>query len=204
MSYHYYKYDIPEGLKLEGDIAIDTEAMGLNVGRDRLCVVQLSCGDGEAHIVHFPSPGYEAPNLRALLGDGSRQKIFHFGRFDIAIIEHYLGLEIANVFCTKLASRLCRTFTESHGLKELCSELLDVKLNKQQRSSDWGAESLTQEQIAYAGSDVLYLHALRGKLVEMLHREGRFEVALRCFEFLPIRARLDLMGWPDVDLFAHG
>ncbi len=205
MDYNYYTYDIPYDLisiAFDIDIAIDTETMGLNNFRDRLCVLQFSTGDNKAHIVHFPQPNYDAPNLKLLLSSNS-QKIFHFARFDLAIIQKYLNLQLSNVFCTKVASKLTRTFTDSHGLKELCSEFLDVKLNKQQQSSYWGAATLTNEQIAYAASDVLYLHQIRDKLVDMLKREDRFELAVKCFDFLPTRALLDLAGWCDVDIFHH-
>lgn len=177
--------------------------MGLNNHRDRLCVVQISCGDGNAHIVHFPTPKYDCPNLKALLSDSNRCKIFHFARFDVAIIQHYLGLQLSNIYCTKIASRLCRTYTDMHGLKDLCEELLKVKISKQQQTSDWGSETLTPEQQNYAASDVLHLHGLREKLNIMLKRENRQEIAQKCFEFLPYRAQLDLLGWPEFDIFQH-
>jgi ribonuclease D len=202
MTYHYYQHDIPEHLITNEDIAIDTEAMGLNPHRDRLCVLQFSIGDKQAHVVHFPTPDFTAPNLKRLL-QSEGQKIFHFARFDLAIIQHYLGIRLKNIFCTKIASKLCRTFTDSHGLKELCSEFLDIKLNKQQQSSDWGASSLTPEQVAYAAADVLYLHQIRDKLCVMLEREKRMSAAQSCFHFLPTRAELDLMGWPENDIFQH-
>ena len=184
-------------------VAIDTEAMGLNPHRDRLCLVQLSRGDGDAHLVQFPVGCYEAPNLRRLLNDPSVLKLFHFARFDIAILYHYLGVMPQPLYCTKIASRLVRTFTDKHGLRELCKDLLGVELKKEQQSSDWGAPSLTDEQLRYAASDVLHLHALRAKLDEMLDREDRVELAQRCFEFLPARAVLDLAGWAEQDIFAH-
>lgn len=177
--------------------------MGLNHLRDRLCVVQLSDESGNAHVVHFPKKEYNCPNLKKLLCDESRVKIFHFGRFDIAIIHYYLNIELKNIYCTKTASRLARTYTDQHSLKDLCHELLGVKISKQQQTSDWGASKLTQEQIDYAASDVLYLHALRVKLDVMLKREGRAEIAKKCFDFLPTRADLDLIGWPELDIFAH-
>lgn len=186
-----------------GDLAIDTEAMGLNNHRDRLCVVQLSNGNGDCHIVHFPERVYNCPNLIKLLADQTTQKIFHFARFDVAIIQHYLGVKIENIFCTKIASRLCRTYTDSHGLKDLCSEILNLKLNKQQQSSDWGAAELKAEQIEYAAQDVLHLHKLRDHLSLMLQREGRLDLAQACFRFLSHRAELDLQGWVDFDIFAH-
>lgn len=200
---HYHQYDLPEGAVLKGDLAIDTEAMGLNNLRDRLCVVQICGEDGEAHVIHFPTAKYESPNLRKYLMDSARMKIFHFARFDVSIIQHYLQIELTNVYCTKIASRLSRTYTDSHGLKDLCQEMLGVKLNKQQQTTDWGAVNLSKEQIAYAASDVLYLHELQKKTWEMLEREGRAGVAKKCFEFLPTRAQLDLMGWPEIDIFQH-
>jgi len=177
--------------------------MGLNNHRDRLCAVQISNGDGDAHIIHYPKPQYKSPNLVKLLADEKRVKIFHFARFDLAILRHYLGLKFENIFCTKIASRLARTYTDQHGLKDLCQELLNIKLNKQQQSSYWGADSLTKDQLAYAASDVLYLHKLRDKLIEMLTKEGRIELAQKCCKFLPTRAEIDLLGWPDFDIFQH-
>jgi ribonuclease D len=200
---HLYQGDLPKGLQLEGDIAIDCEAMGLNPHRDRLCVVQLSDGKGDAHLVQFAADQYHAPNLVALLTDPQRVKIFHFGRFDIALIYHYLGALTAPVYCTKIASRLARTFTDRHSFKDLCRELIGTDISKQQQTSDWGAATLSPEQMSYAAADVLYLHALREKLNAMLAREGRMELARQCFNFLPTRARLDLEGWPDQDIFAH-
>ena len=184
-------------------VAIDTEAMGLNPHRDRLCLVQLSRGDGDAHLVQFPAGCYDAPNLRRLLNDPSVLKLFHFARFDIAILYQYLGVMPQPLYCTKIASRLVRTFTDKHGLRELCKDLLGIDLKKEQQSSDWGAPLLTDEQLRYAASDVLHLHALRAKLDEMLDREDRAELAQRCFEFLPARAVLDLAGWAEQDIFAH-
>lgn len=190
-------------MNLIGDIAIDTEAMGLNNHRDRLCVVQLSDGSGDSHIVHFPEPKFDCPNLRRVLTDESREFIFHFARFDVAIIKHYLDININSIFCTKIASRLSRTYTDGHGLKDLCAEVLNVKINKQQQSSDWGAKELSKEQVEYAAQDVLHLHRLREKLKEMLQREGRLETANSCFAFISTRADLDLMGWLDLDIFSH-
>lgn len=186
-----------------GDIAVDTEAMGLNNLRDRLCAVQVADGKGDAHVIHFPTPDYTCNNLKKLLNDKNRVKIFHFARFDLAIIKHYLGIGISNIYCTKVASRLCRTYTDMHGLKDLCHDLLNVKISKQQQASDWGSEKLTKEQIEYAASDVLYLHKLRENLDRLLKREGRVEIAMNCFNFLPCRSQLDLMGWVDFDIFQH-
>lgn len=194
--------DLPEGLEFGKSVAVDTETMGLNPARDRLCLIQLSAGDGNAHLVRFPPGAYRAPRLERLLTDPSITKIFHFARFDLATIRAYLGLECGPVYCTKTASRLCRTFTDRHGLKELCKDVLGVEISKQQQSSDWGAPELTPEQLAYAASDVLHLHALRDKLDAMLARENRTSLAQACFDFLPVRAALDLAGWPD-DIFAH-
>jgi ribonuclease D len=198
-----HRGDLPAGLDFGDTVAIDSETMGLNPHRDRLCVVQLSSGDGTSHLVQFPLGHYEAPNLKALLTDPKVTKLFHFGRFDIAVMKQYLGVVTAPVYCTKIASKLVRTFTDRHGLKDLCKELIGVELSKQQQSSDWGADELTEEQLRYAASDVLYLHQLRAKLDEMLAREGRTELARACFEFLPARALLDLEGWPEIDIFAH-
>ncbi|MBL27539.1 MAG: ribonuclease D [Rhodospirillaceae bacterium] len=203
MTVHLHRGDLPEGLTFGDSVAIDTETMGLKVVRDRLCVVQLSAGDGDAHVVHFPEPVYDAPRLKALLADPSVTKLFHFGRFDIATLNAYLGVLAEPVYCTKIASKLVRTFTDRHGLKDLCRDLIGVELSKVQQSSDWGAPELTPEQQAYAASDVLYLHALREKLDTMLAREGRTELAAACFRYLPHRAALDLAGWEDVDIFAH-
>jgi ribonuclease D len=194
--------DLPAGLNLGPVVAIDTETMGLNPARDRLCLAQLSSGDGNAHLVQFDG-NYEAPNLKALLADARVLKLFHFGRFDIAMLRQYLGALSSPVYCTKIASKIARTFTDRHGLKDLCKEILNVDLSKQQQSSDWGASDLTQEQLAYAASDVLYLHALRQRLDAMLAREGRLELALACFAFLPIRAQLDLAGFAELDIFEH-
>ena len=203
MTITLHKGDIPKGLEFGKAVAVDTEAMGLRNHRDRLCVVQLSAGDGTAHLVQFAPGEYKAPRLRALLNDPKVLKIFHFARFDIAILKHYLDADCTPLYCTRTASYMCRTFTDRHGLRDLCRELLGVEISKQQQSSDWGAEELSNEQMAYAANDVLYLHQLKRRLDEMLRREGRMEMAKECFKFLPTRAALDLAGWPDVDIFAH-
>ena len=200
---HLHRGDLPDGVDLGDVVAIDTETMGLNPHRDRLCLVQLSAGDGAGHLVQLAAGAYDAPNLKALLADPKILKLFHFARFDVAVLRQYLGVETAPIYCTKIASRLTRTFTDRHGLKDLCRDLLGVDLSKQQQSSDWGAAELSDEQLRYAASDVLYLHRLRERLDEMLEREGRAEIARRCFEFLPTRALLDLEGWPELDIFAH-
>ncbi len=203
MTNHLHKGDLPAGLDLGNIVAIDSETMGLNTKRDALCVVQLSAGDGDAHVVQLDRETYDAPNLKALLIDDSVLKIFHYARFDIAAFKHWLGVETKPLYCTKIASKLCRTYTDRHGLKDLTRELLSVDMSKQQQSSDWGAASLSPAQIDYAASDVLHLHALRNKLEEMLAREGRSGLAAACFDFLPTRAALDLEGWPETDIFAH-
>lgn len=203
MSISTHIGDLPAGLSFGPMVAIDTETMGLSLNRDRLCVVQLSSGDGTAHLVHFPTRHYDAPNLKALLSDSAVSKLFHFGRFDIAMLKQHLGVVCRPVYCTKIASRLCRTSTERHGLKDLCRELLGVDLSKVQQTSDWGAAELSPEQVAYAASDVLYLHALKAKLDLLLAREGRTELAAACFSYLPDRALLDLAGWEQEDIFAH-
>lgn len=187
----------------KGDIAIDSETLGLIPRRDRLCVVQLSPGDGTADVIQIAKGQREAPNLTALLADASKTKLFHFGRFDIAVLYHTFGVTCAPVFCTKIASKLTRTYTDRHGLKDVCRELLEVDLSKQQQSSDWAAEELTQAQLEYAASDVLHLHKLRDKMTTNLKREERLDHANACFEFLPTRAKLDLMGWEETDIFAH-
>jgi ribonuclease D len=197
-----HRNDLPADVDLGPVIAIDTETMGLNPHRDRLCLVQLCGGDGQAHLVQL-TDGYDAPNLKALLTDPARLKLFHFARFDIAALQAYLGVVTAPVYCTKIASRLCRTFTDRHGLKDLVRDVLGIEISKQMQSSDWGAAALSPEQMRYAASDVLYLHALRAKLDEMLAREGRTELAASCFAFLPTRAALDLAGWNELDIFAH-
>ena len=205
MAIHFHEEDLPStGLFGPGPIAVDTEAMGLDPHRDRLCLVQLSDGRGDEHLVRFsPGSDYAAPNLKALLGDPARLKIYHFARFDIAILQHYLGIMAAPLFCTRTASRLVRTYTDRHGLKELVKEMLGQEISKQQQSSDWGAPEISDAQRDYAASDVRYLHALMEKFEERLAREHRRELAQACFDFLPHRARLDLAGWPDQDLFAH-
>ncbi|MEW9920602.1 ribonuclease D [Marimonas sp. MJW-29] len=203
MTNYLYQNDLPDDLDLGPVVAIDCETMGLNPHRDRLCVVQLSGGDGNAHLVQIAKGQTEAPNLCRLLEDPEVLKLFHFGRFDIAAMLHTFGSVAAPVYCTKIASRLVRTFTDRHGLAKLLSELVNVDISKQQQSSDWGAAELTEAQMDYAASDVLYLHQLRDRLNEMLVREDRMEIAQACFDFLPMRARLDLEGWPDTDIFAH-
>ena len=204
MAQHLHRGDLPPGLTFGDAVAIDTETMGLNPHRDRLCLVQLSRGDGDCHLVQFP-PGelIDAPYLAKLLTDETVLKIFHFARFDIAVLEHALSVRCGPVYCTKIASRLSRTFTDRHGLKDLCRDLLGVEISKQQQSSDWGADALSRSQLEYAANDVLHLHALKEKLDAMLAREGRAELAQACFAFLPDRARLDLEGWPEVDIFSH-
>jgi len=203
MTYHLHHGDLPEGLLFGDSVAVDTETMGLNPHRDRLCLAQLSRGDGDAHLVQFAAGCYDAPNLKRLLADPTVVKLFHFARFDIAMFSHYLGVMPQPLYCTKIASRLVRTFTDRHGLRDLCKDLLGVELKKEQQSSDWGAASLTDEQQRYAASDVLYLHALRARLDAMLAREHRTELARSCFDFLPARALLDLEGWAEQDIFAH-
>ncbi|HWD57743.1 MAG TPA: ribonuclease D [Stellaceae bacterium] len=203
MSNKLHRGDLPEGLSFGDAVAVDTEAMGLNPHRDRLCLVQLSAGDGNAHLVQLAPGGYEAPRLKALMADPSVTKIFHFARFDLGMIYHYLGVMAGPVYCTKIASRLARTFTDKHGLRDLCKEVLNVDISKQQQSSDWGAATLTDQQLQYAATDVLHLHALRAKLDTMLAREGRADLARAAFDFLPARVLLDLEGWPEQDIFAH-
>ena len=203
MTNFLHEGDLPDDLDLGASVAIDSETMGLRLGRDPLCVVQLSAGDGHAHVVRLARPHYDAPNLKRLLADPNVLKIFHFGRFDIAMIALHLGVTCAPVYCTKIASKLARTYTDRHGLKDLTRELLAIDLSKAQQSSDWGAPSLSQDQVNYAASDVLHLHALKARLDEMLAREGRAQLAQACFDFLPWRARLDLAGWEDIDVFAH-
>jgi ribonuclease D len=198
-----YKGDLPDGLDLGAVVAIDCETMGLNPHRDRLCVVQLSGGDGNAHLVQVAVGQTKAPNLCRLLTNPEVLKLFHFGRFDIAAMYNAFGALTAPVYCTKIASKLIRTYTDRHGLKNLLQELLDVDVSKQQQSSDWGSPQLTAAQLDYAASDVLYLHRLREALNKRLEREGRMEMAQSCFEFLPMRAQLDLAGWPETDIFAH-
>lgn len=203
MANHLYKNDLPDGLDLGPVVAIDCETMGLNPHRDRLCVIQLSGGDGNAHIVQVAKGQTEAPNLCAMLENPDVLKLFHFGRFDIAAMYNAFGALTAPVYCTKIASRLVRTYTDRHGLKNLTAELIGVDISKQQQMSDWGAAELTPAQLDYAASDVLYLHRLRNALDKRLAREGRTELAQACFDFLPTRAKLDLAGWPETDIFAH-
>jgi ribonuclease D len=203
MAISLHRGDLPADLSFGPSVAIDTETMGLNPHRDRLCLVQLSAGDGNAHLVQIPLGPAKAPRLAALLADPKVLKLFHFGRFDIAVLEHALGVRCEPVYCTKIAARLARTFTDRFGLKDLCRELLGIDLSKQQQTSDWGADTLTDEQLAYAASDVLHLHALKAKLDALLEREGRTELAAATFRFLPTRARLDLAGWPEFDIFEH-
>jgi ribonuclease D len=203
MKIRLHKGDLPDGLDLGRAVAVDTETLGLNPARDRLCLVQLSSGDGSAHLVQFARGEYQAPNLKRLLNDESVLKLFHFARFDLATLRRYLGVVASPVYCTRTASKLARTYTDKHGLKDLVKELLDIDLSKQQQSSDWGAANLTEQQLAYAANDVAFLHRLKEGLDAMLIREGRMELAQACFSFLPARADLDLAGWGDVDIFAH-
>lgn len=206
MDIKLHQNDLPDGLDLGSVIAVDTETLGLNLVRDRLCLVQLSAGDGTAHLVQWPAgadAAYDAPNLKALLADPTRVKLFHFARFDLAVLRRDLGVVAAPVYCTKIASRLVRTFTDRHGLKDLCRDLLGVELSKQQQTSDWGAAKLSDQQLEYAASDVLYLHDLKRRLDALLERQGRTDLAAKCFDFLPTRAELDLAGWAEEDIFAH-
>jgi ribonuclease D len=203
MTVHLHRGDLPAGVDFGASVAVDSETMGLRFRRDELCVVQLSDGNGDAHLVQLDRRTYDCPNLKAVLTDPAVVKIFHFGRFDIAMFALHLGVLTAPVYCTKIASKLARTYTDRHGLKDVTRELLNIELSKAQQSSDWGAETLSPEQQAYAASDVLNLHALRARLDAMLEREGRAELARACFEFLPWRSRLDLAGWEDQDVFAH-
>ena len=199
-----HKGDLPANLNLAGDLAIDSETMGLSIQRDRLCLIQLSNGDGNAHLVQFEAGGYSAPNLKKLLSNPKTTKIFHYARFDIAVIRHYLELELTSpVYCTKIASKLVRTYTDKHGLKDVCRELLGVEISKQQQTSNWGATDLSEEQLAYAASDVLHLHQLRTKLDQMLKDMGRTKIAEECFRFLNTRVELDLLGWKEHDIFSH-
>ena len=204
MSVFFHEEDLPEGALADGPVAVDTEAMGLHPHRDRLCLVQISDGRGDEHLVRFaPTSDYAAPNLKAVLADPARLKLYHFARFDLAIMEAYLKVMAEPVYCTKTASRLVRTYTDRHGLKELIKELLQTDISKQQQSSDWGAPELSDAQKDYAASDVRFLHQIKEKLDERMAREGRTALAQACFDFLPHRARLDLAGWPEVDIFAH-
>lgn len=203
MTVHLHKHDLPDGIDFGSSVAVDTETQGLSLVRDKLCLVQLSAGDGDAHIVQMDRNSYDAPNLKALMSDPNVTKIFHFARFDVAMMMRDLGVNVAPVFCTKIASGLVRTYTDRHGLKDLTRELLNVDLSKQQQSSDWAAENLTEAQLNYAASDVLYLHQLKTILSARLMREGRWDMAQGCFEFLKTRAELDMAGWADVDIFSH-
>ena len=205
---HLYRDDLPEHLDLGPVVAVDTETMGLNPHRDRLCLVQLSSGDGSAHLVQIiperlGGRGYDCPNLKRMMADPAITKLMHFARFDVAVLQHNLGITVAPVKCTKIAAKLIRTFTDRHGLRDLCRELLGVEISKQQQTSDWGAADLSPEQIAYAASDVLHLHALWARLEALLVREGRLELAQACYDFLPARTRLDMLGYEDPDIFAH-
>src|SRR3954462_10927270 len=205
MTVHFHEEDLPSNVALaDGPIAVDTEAMGLVPGRDRLCLVQLSDGGGDEHLVRFRrGSDYSAPNLKPLIGDSDRLKLYHFARFDVGIMQAYLGIMAAPLYCTRTASRLVRTYTDRHGLKDLVKELLNIDVSKQQQCSDWGADELSDAQRDYAASDVRYLHALKAKLDERLEREGRMPLAQACFDFLPARALLDIAGWPEQDIFAH-
>jgi len=200
---HLHKNDLPDGLEFPGAVAVDSEAMGLNPVRDRLCVVQLSAGDGICHVVQIALGQDQAPNLKRLMEDPATVKIFHYARFDVMALKHALGIRTNPVFCTKIASKLVRTYTDRHGYKEVCRELAGAVISKEQQSSDWGQETLSRDQLVYAATDVLYLHAVREKLITMLAREGRTELAQNCFDFLHTRTDLDLLGWLDCDIFAH-
>jgi ribonuclease D len=203
MKVTIYKNDLPDDFHLSGDLAIDTETMGLNFHRDRLCVLQMSNGDGDSYLVHFDGSDYKAPNLKKLLRDEKRGTIFHYARFDVAVIKKYLDVDIKNIFCTKIASMLTRTYTDHHGLKDLCRELLGISISKQQQSSYWGANELSSDQKEYAAKDVVYLHSLRAILSERLIDSNRSQLAHKIFEFIPTRAELDIIGWNDKDIFAH-
>lgn len=203
MAIKLHKGDLSDNVDFGNSVAIDTETLGLNPHRDKLCLVQLSAGDGNAHLVQLDRSSYDAPVLKALLSDDKTLKIFHFARFDVAVLKHYLGVNVAPVYCTKIASRLVRTYTDRHGLKDLVREIVGVDMSKQQQSSDWGLPLLSDAQKQYAASDVLYLHELKIRLDQMLAREGRDEIAQKCFEFLSTRTALDLAGWPETDIFAH-
>ncbi|AQR60899.1 ribonuclease D [Brevundimonas sp. LM2] len=203
MTVYLHEGDLPDDLDLGPEVAVDSETMGLRFRRDPLCVVQLSSGDGDAHVVRLNRPGYDCPNLKRLMADRGVLKIFHFGRFDIAMVELHLGVETGPVYCTKIASKLARTYTDRHGLKDVAREMAGIDLSKAQQSSDWGAPELSQAQLEYAASDVLHLHVIMRRLNEMLVREDRMTLAQACFDFLPTRARLDLRGWDEMDIFAH-
>ena len=203
MSIHLYQHDLPDNISFGASVAIDTETMGLSLTRDRLCLVQLSCGDGTAHLVQIAADKQPCPNLISLLADKKSEKLFHFGRFDLAMLTRDIGPISGPIYCTKIASKMVRTYTDRHGLKNLLQELIGVDISKQQQSSDWGSQTLTNAQLDYAASDVLYLHKLRTELNARLVREGRMEMAQACFDFLPMRAQLDLEGWPEIDIFSH-
>ncbi|MCH7888600.1 MAG: ribonuclease D [Proteobacteria bacterium] len=203
MAHHLHRGDLPKDLDLGATVAVDSETMGLDPRRDRLCLVQLSAGDGNHHLVQFAAGKYQAPRLKALLTDPDVTKLFHFARFDLAMLRRHLGVVCAPVYCTNVASKLVRTYTDRHSLKYLCRDLLGIDLSKQQQTSDWGAAELSTEQLSYAASDVAYLHRLRERLDELLEREGRSDLAAACFRFLPYRAELDLLGWADPDIFQH-
>ncbi|MDR3499800.1 MAG: ribonuclease D [Parvibaculum sp.] len=203
MAITLHKGDLPDGLSFGASVAVDSETLGLNPHRDPLCLVQLSAGDGNAHIVQLDRGTYNAPNLRALMADQGVLKIFHFARFDVAVMQRYLGVVTNPIYCTKIASKLVRTYTDKHGLKDITKELLNIDMSKQQQSSDWGADKLSDAQLSYAASDVTHLHELKAHLDRMLMREGRMELAKACFAFLPVRASLDLAGWAEEDIFAH-
>jgi ribonuclease D len=203
MSITLHKGDLPADIDFGTSVAVDSETLGLQIPRDKLCLVQLSAGDGNAHIVQLDRSSYDAPNLRALMANPAVTKLFHYARFDVAVMQQYLGVVTTPIYCTKIASKLVRTYTDRHGLKDLCRELAGVEISKQQQSSDWGADTLSEAQLSYAASDVLHLHKLKSVLDGMLEREGRMEYAKACFAFLPVRASLDLAGWPDQDIFSH-
>jgi len=203
MTIFFHKNDLPANINFKNSVAIDTETMGLNIHRDRLCLLQISAGDGNAHLIQFEQNKYDAPNLKKILSDDSIEKIFHFARFDLASIKYYLNISIKNIYCTKIASRLIRTYTDSHGLKSICEELLGVEISKKQQSSDWGSADISEKQLEYAASDVLYLHALKEKLNKMLIRENRFEIFQSCVNFLPTRVELDLQNFSTIDIFTH-
>ncbi len=203
MTIRLFKHDLPDDIDLGNEVAVDTETLGLNPYRDKLCLVQLSSGDGNAVLVQLDRETYEAPNLKRLLEDENVMKIFHYARFDMGVLKHWLGADVKPVWCTKIASKLARTYTDRHGLKDLVREMLGVDMSKQQQSSDWGTPVLSEAQKQYAASDVLYLHELKQRLEMMLRREGRLQLAEECFRFLPTRVALDLAGWPDTDIFAH-
>ena len=203
MTIKLYRGDLPAEFTAGPAIAIDTETLGLKPARDKLCLVQISTGDGNAYLIQVDRASYAAPRLKAVLEDAGVTKIFHFARFDVAVLKQYLGVDVKNIYCTKIASRLVRTYTDRHGLKDLVKELLGIELDKQHQSSDWGAHVLSEQQKKYAATDVLYLHELKARLDQMLEREGRSVIAKACFDFLPTRAALDLMGWPEEDVFAH-